>query len=159
VLGGLTGSGSTGTGVNLQPINVGYDNSNTAGVAGGTGAANQAAAAAVTTGLELGVALSDLGYAGGPIHVMVGQNGGGHDYWSNQFLSGLPTGLMNGSGGGSGTGNLGGDGNGNFTGTAAVNMNNYAGNQYFTIVPEPTTLLLAGLAVFGGFFGTARRRA
>jgi hypothetical protein len=39
VLGGLTGSGSTGTGVNASPIAVAYDNSNVAGVAGGTNAA------------------------------------------------------------------------------------------------------------------------
>ena len=67
IFGGLTGSNTTGTGVNAVGIEVGYDNSNVAGVTGGTAAANQAAAAAVTTGLELGIALSDLDFLGGPI--------------------------------------------------------------------------------------------
>jgi hypothetical protein len=147
ILGGNAGTGSTGTGVNASPIEVGYDNSNTAGVSGGTNAANQAAAAAVTTGLELSIALSDLGYVGGPIHVMVGQNGGGHDYFSNQFLGGLAA----------PQGNLGGDGNGTFTGTAAINFQNFAGDQFFTIVPEPSTVTLLGLTL-AGLIGTARRR-
>jgi hypothetical protein len=142
---GLDGTGSTGTGVNASPIAVGYDNSNTAGVCGGTAAANQAAAAAVTTGVELSIALSDLGYAGGPINVMVGQNGGGHDYWSNQFLAGLPA----------PQGNLGGDELGNFTGEAAIDMTHFAGNQFFTVVPEPGTLALGALAMLGL---TMRRR-
>jgi hypothetical protein len=148
VIGGNTGSGSTGTGVNASPIALGYDNSNVAGVGGGApAAANQAAAAAVSTGLELSIALSDLGYTGGPINVMVGQNGGGHDYFSNQFLGGLPAPY----------GNLGGDGNGNFTGTAAINFANIGGNQYFTVnVPEPTTVTLVGLAV-AGLVGCGRR--
>ena len=37
ILGGLDGSGATGTGVNAAPILVGYNNSNVAGVVGGTG--------------------------------------------------------------------------------------------------------------------------
>ena len=133
---GNAGSGSTGTGVNAASIAVGYDNSNTAGVTGGTGAANQAAAAAVTTGLELSIALTDLGYVGGPINVMVGQNGSGHDYWSNQFLGGLPA----------PQGNLGGDEVGGFTGEGAIDMTHFAGNQYFTVnVPEPGSLAAVGL--------------
>jgi PEP-CTERM motif len=147
IMGGNSGTGSTGTGVNASPIDVSYDNSNTAGVAGGTNAANQAAAAAVTTGLELSIALSDLGYTGGPINVMVGQNGGGHDFFSNQFLGGLAP----------PQGNLGGDGNGNFTGTAAINFQNFAGNQYFTVpVPEPASVTLMGLVLAG--LACVRRR-
>jgi len=137
---GFDGVGSTGTGVNAQPINAGYDNSNAAGIGGGTGAANQAAALAVTTGMELSIDLNDLGYAGGPIRVMVGQNGGGHDFWSNQFLGGVPA----------GTGNLGGDGAGNFTGEGAIDFTLFAGNQYFTVpVPEPASAALFGLAAVG----------
>lgn len=143
------GAGATGTGVNASPIGVAYDGSNVAGVIGGTAAANQAAAAAVTTGLELSIALSDLGYVGGPINVMVGQNGGGHDYWSNQFLGGLPTDLMNQGAPNTGTGthNLGGDGFGVFTGEGSIDFTTLAGNQYFTLnaIPEPASAVLLGL--------------
>ena len=136
-----TGIGTTGTGVNAVPIVAAYDNSNTAGVVGGTGPANQAAAAAVTTGLELQIALSDLDYAGGEICVMVGQNAGGHQFWSNQFLGGLPA----------GTGNL---------GNNPLNMNNFGGEQFFCIapIPEPSTLALAGLGGFGMLINVLRRK-
>lgn len=138
VLGGLTGTGSTGTGVNASAIQVGYDNSNTAGVLGGTAAADQTAAAAVTTGLELSIALSDLGYAGGPIRIMAGQNNQGHDFWSNQFLGGVPA----------GTANLGSPGSKDFT--------TFAGNQFFTVAPEPATGVLSAFVVLG--LGALSRR-
>lgn len=143
------GSGNTGTGVNASPIGVGYNGSNAAGVTGGTAAADQVAAAAVTTGLELSIALSDLGYAGQPINVMIGQNGSGHDFFSNQFLGGLAA----------PQGNLGGDGNGTFTGTAAIDFTALAGNQFFTVraVPEPTSLGLAALAGIVAFAVRRRR--
>ncbi|MCI0335665.1 MAG: hypothetical protein L0228_20850 [Planctomycetes bacterium] len=156
ILGGLTGVGMTGTGVNAMPIMVAYDNSNTAGVTGGSGAADQNAAAAVTTGLELGIALSDLDWDGKAIRIMAGQNNQGHNYWSNQFLAGLPA----------PQGNLGGDESGGFTGDlSGVNMNDFAGNQFVTVVnavaggggvgggvPEPSAIvlaILAGLAICG----------
>ena len=147
ILGGLTGSNTTGTGVNAVGIEVGYDNSNVAGVSGSTGAANQVAAAAVTTGLELGIALSDLDYLGGPLRIMVGVNNSAHDYWSNQFLGGLPA----------PQGNLGGDESGGFTGEGAIDMTHFAGDQFFTVVPEPSTFVLAcfGLA---GLASRSRRR-
>ena len=149
ILGGLTGSSTTGTGVNAVGIEVGYDNSNVAGVAGGSAAANQAAAAAVTTGLELGIALSDLGFLGGPIGIMVGQNAGGHTYWSNQFLAGLPA----------PQGNLGGDELGGFTGEGAIDMRHFAGDQFFTlrVVPEPSTIVLAGIGL-ASLASCSRRR-
>ncbi|MFN0127490.1 MAG: hypothetical protein ACKV19_12475, partial [Verrucomicrobiales bacterium] len=51
-----TGSGATRTGVNTLPILVAYNGSNTAGIGGNAGnPADQGAAAAVTTGLELSI--------------------------------------------------------------------------------------------------------
>ena len=98
------------------------------------------------TGLELSIALSDLG-ATGDIRIMVGQNGGGHDFWSNQFLGGLAA----------PQGNLGGDGLGNFTGEGAIDMNTLPGEQFFTVqVPEPTVPSLMGI---GGLLLAAVRRA
>jgi hypothetical protein len=140
VLGGQTGAGATGTGVNAVPILVAYDNSNTAGVVGGTGPANQAAAAAVTTGLELGIALTDLDYIGGEISVLAGVNNGGHNFFSNQFLGGLPA----------GTGNL---------GNGTPNFNNLAGEQFFSFnpIPEPSSLALAGLGGLGVLVNRLRR--
>jgi hypothetical protein len=140
VLGGADfGTGSTGTGVNGSTIAVAYNGSNTLGVTGGNGAADQTAAAAVTTGLELGIALSDLGYVGGPIRIMVGQNGQNHDFWSNQFLGGLTA----------PQGNLGGPGGKDFTAIA--------GDQFFTLqVPEPTSAALIVVAGLG--FGALGRK-
>lgn len=146
---GNAGVGTTGTGVNLSPISVGYDNSNTGGVTGGTGAADAMAAAAVTTGLELCIDLADLGYTGGDVRVMVGQNGGGHDFWSNQFLGGLAA----------PQGNLGGDGFGNFTGESAIDFTLFAGDQFFTIsVPEPGSIALVMMTGFGAAAVGMRRR-
>ena len=149
VFGGAhTGSGNTGTGQNTQPIGVAYDNSNTAGVNGATGtAADQAAAEAVTTGLELSIALADLGNPAGELRVAVLQNNSEHNYLSNQSLAGLPV----------GTGNLGSDGAGGSTGTlAGINLNNFAGDQFFTVVvPEPASMSVLTLAAIGLL---ARRR-
>ncbi len=143
-VGSDAGAGTTGTGVNLVGIEVGYDGSNVAGIlGGGSAAADTAAALAVTTGLELVIDLADLGYAGGDINVMIGQNGGSHDYFSNQFLGGLTA----------PQGNLGGDGAGGFTGKTDIDFTVLSGDQFFTIspaaVPEPTTGLLALVAVAG----------
>lgn len=96
---------------------VGYDDSNTAGVTGAApSAADQTAAAAVTTGYELAIDLPQI-HASGNFKIFVGVNGASHDYWSNQFFPGLTA----------PQGNLGGDGLGNFTGTVAgVNFNSFA---------------------------------
>jgi hypothetical protein len=140
IFGGLDGSTTTGVGpANASGIEVAYDGSNVAGVLGGSGPADQTAAAAVMTGYEVSIALSDLGYVSGDIKVMVWQNNQDHRYLSNQFLGGLlPP-----------QNNLGSDGFGNYIGAGAIggnfNWNNYAGQQCF-VVPEPATLSLLALA-------------
>ncbi len=143
------GSGSTGTGLNGLPIEVGYNGSNAAGVLGGTGPANQAAAAAVTTGLELSIALSDLGLLGVPgesVCVMAFQNNQDHNYASNQFLPGLIA----------PRGNLGGDGTGGFTGVCTFNLNNIQTEGCFVVaVPAPGA---AGVLALGGLVFARRRR-
>lgn len=65
------------------------NNSNVAGVSGGTGPADQAAAAAVGTGIELSVPLAAIGNPAGAFKVCVMVNGGGHDFLSNQVLGSL----------------------------------------------------------------------
>jgi hypothetical protein len=145
IFGGVNeGSGVTGTGANASPIEVGYDNSNVAGILGGDGAADQAAALAVMTGLELSIDLADLGSPSGAFRIMAFVNNGDHNFASNQFLGGLmPP-----------QGNLGGDGFGNFTGSADFNLNDFAGDQYF-VVPTPGTI---GLMAFGSLTALRRRR-
>ncbi len=129
------GSGATGTGtVNASPIEVGYNNSNVAGIGGNTGvAADQDAAKAVKTGLELSIDLADIGSPSGPFKVMLLQNNDNHDFLSNQTLGGLPV----------GTGNLG-------SPAASVDFSSLAGDQFFVIshdaIPEPATLVLACIA-------------
>jgi len=120
------GSGVTGTGVNLQPIEVAHDNSNVAGVMGGDGPADQGAAAAVETGFEFSVALTDLGYAGGTIKVCAFVNNGDHNFASNQFLGPLDP----------PQGNLGGDGAGNFTGVLNFGLASFTGDQFFVCIED-----------------------
>ncbi len=146
--GGDFGSGATGTGVNGQAIEVGFNGSNIAGVTGGTGPADQMAALAVTTGLELSIALSDLGLQGldgEQICVMAFVNNQDHNYASNQFLPGLTP----------PQGNMGGDGAGNFTGVVNFNLNNFQQQGYFVVpVPAPSAAAILGL----GALAVARRR-
>jgi uncharacterized protein (TIGR03382 family) len=145
VFGGASeGAGATGTGANAFPIEIGYDNSNMAGIGGGDGAADQAAALAVETGIEFSIDLADLGGPTGAFRVMAFINGSNHDFASNQFLGGLTP----------PQGNLGGDGMGNFTGVVDFDLNDFAGEQFF-IVPAPGTVSLLAL---GGLAGLRRRR-
>lgn len=134
----IFGGSTTGSNASAlsNGIGVGFNNSNAGGILGGTGAANQAAALAVTTGIELAIPLSTIGSPSDPIKVTVMINGSNHDYLSNQFLGGLPA----------GTGNLGGDGAGGFTGTlSGIDLNQFAGAQYFRVVPEPASMVLLAL--------------
>lgn len=131
--------GGTLTGANAAAlpngIGIAFNNSNVGGVVGGTGAANAAAALGVTTGIELAIPLAAIGNPGDVIKISAMINGSNHDYLSNQFLGGLPA----------DTGNLGGDGAGGFTGSlSGIDLNQFAGNQYFRVVPEPASLALLG---------------
>lgn len=118
VFGGSTsGRGITTTGSgNSQPIRVAYNGSNTAGIGGTAGnAADQTAAAAVTTGLEICISLADLGNPTGPIKVMLLQASNDHNYLSNQTLAGLPAGF------------------GNLASPTTADFSTYAGDQFFSV--------------------------
>jgi hypothetical protein len=148
---GGTNEGSNSS-VGASGIGVAFDNSNAAGILGGTGAADAAAAQAVQTGLELWIPLSAIGNPGVGDTILISAhiNGSNHDFLSNQSLGGFtPV-----------QGNLGGDGAGTFNGDVSlIDLNNFSGNQYFsvTVVPEPSTLGLLG--VFGVGLVTRRRRS
>ncbi|QDV77431.1 hypothetical protein [Botrimarina mediterranea] len=148
------GASLTGANANALPgagIGVAFDNSNTAGVMGGSDAADLMAAVAVTTGIELGIPLSALGNPNpADIKITAMINGSNHDYLSNQFLGTLPAPQIN----------IGGDGAGGFNGTVGqIDLNNFAGNQYFIItrVPEPTMLALVALTFAVAAGGSPRR--
>ncbi len=132
--------------VGMVTMDVAMNNTNAAGITGGSGPANQAAALAVTTGLEFSIPLALIGNPAGEIRISAMINGSNHDFLSNQVLGGLPA----------PQGNLGGDGNGNFTGVlSGINFNNFPGNQYFTIVPAPGA---SGLLALGAIAAAGRRR-
>jgi hypothetical protein len=120
-LGRFIGAGGAGGGSGVlygaNGVLIGLNNSNTAGVGGGTGAAS---GAGVFTGIEFQIPRHVLpGYEGGPIRVSAFINGGGHDFVSNQVLGGL----------GRGTGNLG--------EPRFVDFNAAPGEQFFTIPGAP----------------------
>lgn len=129
------------TGVGASGISVAFDNSNVAGVAGGTEAADATAAEAVTTGLEVSIPLSALGNpaAGSTIDISVQLTNGDHNFLSNQFLGSLSAPQAN----------LGSDGAGNFdaAGVGTIDLNTFAGDQFFSITVP------GGAAVTGDFDG------
>lgn len=134
-LGGSNGQNGGNIGANFLGVLAAINNSNTAGVGGGTGADGGALTA--TTGIEISIPLASLGVAAGQEFLAAAfVNGGGHDFLANQVLGTLPA----------GTGNLGEPRN--------VNFNQHLGNQYF-VVPAPGALALLGL---GGLVGLRRRR-
>jgi len=137
--GGYVGSlGNSGTGIyagidgtgqsTVGTVSLYVNNNHASTMPSGAGLA-YSGGASVTTGYELVIPLSSIGYGGGNIMVLADVNGGGDNYLSNQFLPGL----------GVGTGNL---------GTATFNFANTPGEYFTVVVPEPSSLLfgLAGLA-------------
>ena len=132
---GGTGEGSA-TGVGASGLSVAFDNSNIAGIAGGTLEADAAAAEAVVTGLELSIPLSALGNpaVGSTILISAQVNGSNHDFLSNQILGGLAA----------PQGNLGSNGAGEFVdgaGVGLVDFNQFEGDQFFSITVPDSTLL------------------
>lgn len=114
-----------------------FNNSNTTGVTGTTAPNN---AATVGTGMEVSIALADLGLLGSDIRIAAMINGSSHDFLSNQVLGSLPASF--------GTNQL--------ADPRLVNFNQFAGDQFFRIiVPEPASIGLAGIA---GICLLARRR-
>jgi hypothetical protein len=86
---GTGGAGATGATTFKSGFGFGIDNSNVAGVPGGTDV-DAGSGATVATGVEIRIPLSAIpGYTSGDIKVMAFINGGGHDYSSNQYLPGL----------------------------------------------------------------------
>ncbi len=140
--GGYVGSlGNTSTGIyaGSDGGTIGlYVNNNHVSTMGTANAALSGATsgAATTTGYELVIPLSDIGYTGGSIEVLAAINGSSEGYMSNQLLPGLPV----------GTGDLGGGGTYSAVSGRGFNFANTPG-EYFTVaVPEPSTMALMGLS-------------
>lgn len=130
--GGFIGGSGEGNRVlnGSNGIVIAIDNSNTGGVDGG--ALNDPSS--VMTGIEIMIPLSLIGDNSTSILVSVMVNGSGHDFMSNQILGGI-------AGGNPGE-------------PRNINFDNIAGDQYFKVTPEPTSLALLAL----GIAALARRR-
>ncbi|MFN9077178.1 MAG: hypothetical protein ACK5WX_07105 [bacterium] len=111
---GLSGAVADFGDQNPSGVGFGYglDNSNIAGVAGGT---DIQAPGIVTTGVEIKIPLSAIpGYTEGDLKICAFINGGGHDFMSNQVLGPI--------------------GGGPFFGEPrAVNFANVPGEQFFVV--------------------------
>jgi len=119
------------------PLSIASNNSNIVGV-NSFGNPPDSPPGSVDTGVELWIDLAELGWDGvSPIRMAAFVNGGSHDFASNQWVGGLPA----------TTPNLG--------EPRFIDLNQFAGNQYVTIIPGPGTLVLLGL---GGLVALRRRR-
>ena len=139
--GGYVGSlNNSGTGIYAGSdggVSSLYLNNNHASTMGASGAALSGATSGIntTTGLELVVPLSAIGYTGGNIEVLADINGGGDSYLSNQLLPGQPV------------------------GTANLGTSTFNNPGFFTVpVPEPTTLALLGLSGLATIVAIRRRK-
>jgi autotransporter-associated beta strand protein len=147
--GSVSLSGGIGHGTGTSGIMYGLNNINAAGIGGDSGvAADQTAADAVSTGLELGI---PLGLLGNPTSVKVladinaGGNGNDDGYLSNQFLPGLPV----------GTNNLGAGGTLAGPNSGAFNLSTLTG-EYFTVTaPAPANGIWAYAG--GGSWGDSTK--
>lgn len=84
---GTGGAGAAGAVIFKNGFGFGLNNSNIAGVPGGT---DIGSGAGVSTGVEVRIPLTAIpGYTSGDLKVMAFINGGGHDYSSNQYIPGL----------------------------------------------------------------------
>lgn len=111
-------------------------NDNTLGV-NSLGSPNDSPPDSVQSGIEISIPLSVLGLAGPNIvRVTAFINGGGHDFASNQWLGALPAGF------------------GNLGEPRLINLKNVLGDQFFTVTPEPASLL----ALLLGAGALVRRR-
>jgi hypothetical protein len=144
---GIDGTGQSTIGTISLYVN--NNHASTMGTANGA-LSGATSGANTTTGYELVIPLSSIGYTGGNIEVLADVNGGGEGYLSNQFLSGLPVGTANLGGGGPF-----GPGGGTF------NLGSTTG-QIFTVpltpTPEPTTLALTGLSGLAMLVAARRRK-
>lgn len=119
---------------NLVDLQVGLDNSNAAGVEGGSGAPWMTLGDPenVVTGVEFSIPLSEIGLSAiqaAEIGMTIFVNGDGYHFASNQF-----------AGDGVLSGFLGGDGMGEFIGDlSGVNLANVDGNQFVTLSYNPPT--------------------
>ena len=145
---------STSTGIYAGQFPTGvaslYANNNHVSTMGASGTALSGATsgANTTTGYELVIPLSAIGYTGGNIMVLADINGAGsppNTYLSNQFLPGLAVGTSNVGGGGPY-----GPGGGIF------NFANTPG-EYFTVVPEPSSMVMLGFAGLTTLLALRRR--
>jgi hypothetical protein len=142
---GIDGTGQSTIGT----ISLYVNNNHISTMGTANGALSGATSGANTsTGYELVIPLSSIGYTGGNVEVLADVNGGGEGYLSNQFLPGLPV----------GTGNLGGGGPFG-PGGGTFNFSSTPG-EFFTVAPapEPTTLALLGLSGLATIVAIRRRK-